>query len=345
MNHKLIALLTVGMSIVAVGFLISQKNPTNSENSLEEIAKIINSNSKSTWKATETPQLSFDIKNTKNMFNLMIGKVPDEFDKQPPLLTKTSDLPENFDPREKWPNCESLKEIRDQSACGSCWAFGAASAMSDRLCIGSNQQNQKRVSTEDILSCCHDCGIGCNGGMLYPTWMYWKIHGVSTGGVFDDKRWCKPYEFAPCNHHSQGPYDDCTKHHYNTPRCSNHCTNPDYKIPYTQDKMRAEKVYNLKGTEEDIMKELFERGPVEAAFTVYEDFLVYKSGVYQHKTGPGLGGHAVKLIGWGIEEGVKYWLLVNSWNQNWGENGTFKILRGVNHCGIEGNLVTGIAKF
>jgi len=42
-----------------------------------------------------------------------------------------------------------------------------------------------------------------------------------------------------------------------------------------------------------------------------------------------LGGHAVKLIGWGVdEEGVKYWKVVNSWNNTWGENGTFKIVRG-----------------
>ena len=272
MNHKIIALFAVGMSIVTVGFLMSQTPSRDSENSLQEIARLVNSDPTSTWKATETPQVSFDIKNTKNMFNLVIGDVPKEFDQQPPLLTKLSDLPENFDPREKWPNCESLKEIRDQSGCGSCWAFGAASAMSDRVCIGSNQQNQKRVSTEDILSCCHTCGMGCNGGFLYPTWMFWKNKGVSTGGVFDDKRWCKPYEFPPCNHHSDGPYDDCSKHHYNTPSCQSHCTNSDYKTPYSDDKIFADKVYNLSGKEDVVMQELFERGPVEAAFTVYEDF-------------------------------------------------------------------------
>lgn len=51
------------------------------------------------------------------------------------------------------------------------------------------------------------------------------------------------------------------------------------------------------------MKEIFENGPVEAAFMVYEDFLVYKSGVYKHNTGNFLGGHAIKIIGWGVEQG------------------------------------------
>ena len=38
--------------------------------------------------------------------------------------------------------------------------------------------------------------------------------------------------------------------------------------------------------------------PLQGAFSVYEDFLTYKSGVYQHTTGRMLGGHAIKLIGW-----------------------------------------------
>lgn len=60
--------------------------------------------------------------------------------------------------------------------------------------------------------------------------------------------------------------------------------------------------------------ELFKNGPVQTAFTVYEDFLSYRSGVYQHKTGNALGGHAVKMIGYGVENGTPYWLVVNSWN-------------------------------
>ena len=63
------------------------------------------------------------------------------------------DLPANFDLREAHPQCESLKEIRDQSTCGSCWAFGAAEAMSDRICIASNGKLQTRISTEQITAC------------------------------------------------------------------------------------------------------------------------------------------------------------------------------------------------
>ena len=31
--------------------------------------------------------------------------------------------PESYDPRDEYPHCKSLRQIRDQSGCGSCWAF------------------------------------------------------------------------------------------------------------------------------------------------------------------------------------------------------------------------------
>ena len=89
------------------------------------------------------------------------------------------------------------------------------------------------------------------------------------------------------------------------------------------------------------MAEIMKFGPVEGAFTVYEDFETYTSGVYQHITGRYLGGHAIRILGWGVENGQKYWLVANSWNESWGENGYFKILKGVNECGIESNVVAG----
>ena len=73
-------------------------------------------------------------------------------------------------------------------------------------------------------------------------------------------------------------------------------------------------------------------------------FMFLSSGVYRHTTGGMLGGHAIKIIGWGVENGDKYWLVANSWNPDWGDKGFFKILRGVDECGIEGQIVAGKAK-
>ena len=75
---------------------------------------------------------------------------------------------------------------------------------------------------------------------------------------------------------------------------------------------------------------------------MYADFPTYKSGVYQAHSSEQLGGHAIKLLGWGVEGGVPYWLAANSWNPDWGDKGFFKIKRGSNECGIEGDINAGL---
>ena len=50
---------------------------------------------------------------------------------------------------------------------------------------------------------------------------------------------------------------------------------------------------------------------------------------------------AVRIVGWGTESGGDYWLVANSWNSGWGDNGFFKIARGVNECGIESDVCAG----
>lgn len=72
--------------------------------------------------------------------------------------------------------------------------------------------------------------------------------------------------------------------------------------------------------------------------------VLYFAGVYQHVTGAFLGGHAIRIFGWGEEKGNPFWLVANSWNSDWGDNGTFKILRGSDQCGIENSIVAGLPK-
>jgi cathepsin B len=73
---------------------------------------------------------------------------------------------------------------------------------------------------------------------------------------------------------------------------------------------------------------------METAFTVYSDFMSYKSGVYHHVAGSSVeGGHAIKVLGWGHEEGMDYWLCANSWGTSWGIDGFFKIKFGEGDIG------------
>jgi len=247
--------------------------------------------------------------------------------------------PASFDSRDAWPGCSSLREVRDQSSCGSCWAFGAAEVMSDRICIASGQKDQTRVSAEDLVECCTDCGYGCEGGFPSAAFDFWESQGIVTGGLYGDQQYCKNYPFAPCAHHTTSDKYPACPGNYDTPSCKRECTNgSDYRTSKTYGSS-----YTVSG-ERQMMAEISTNGPVEVSFSVYEDFLTYKTGVYQHLTGSSLGGHAVKAVGYGEENGTKYWLIANSWNETWGLNGFFKIIRGEDACGIEGEAATGMPR-
>jgi cathepsin B len=123
------------------------------------------------------------------------------------------------------------------------------------------------------------------------------------------------------------------------PVCKNTCQT-NSTIDYATDKVKGASSYGISGVD-NIKMEIMTHGTVTAAFTVYTDFPTYSSGVYQHLTGEAEGGHAIKMIGWGVENGLDYWLCVNSWNNTWGDNGTFKILMG--DCGINNQVHAGLA--
>lgn len=53
-------------------------------------------------------------------------KLPESVSKKVPVMShdvENLQLPEFFDAREKWPECESIGKVRDQSACDSCWVM------------------------------------------------------------------------------------------------------------------------------------------------------------------------------------------------------------------------------
>jgi cathepsin B len=256
-------------------------------------------------------------------------------------VKKIADLPESYDLRTAFPNCKSVQMVRDQSACGSCWAFGAAEAMSDRICIQSKGQEQTLVSSENLVACCSDCGDGCNGGTPSVAWSFWQNTGIPSGGLYGDNSTCQPYKFPPCDHHVNGKYGPCPSDEYNTPTCSSSCVKAS-ALNYNSDLSFASSAYGVDADEQSIMTELYTNGSIEVDFTVYADFPLYKSGVYQQTSDEELGGHAVKLIGWGVENGTKYWLIANSWNNGWGDHGYFKIIRGVDECGIEDDPNAGM---
>ena len=111
-------------------------------------------------------------------------------------------------------------------------------------------------------------------------------------------------------------------------------------------KYKSKNYYRL-STVEDIQKAIMTNGPVEAGFEVYKSFMAYKSGVYSREWWQFwdelMGGHAIKIIGWGVQDDVEYWLIANSWGTTWGDlGGFFKIKRGDDTCNIEDQVYAGL---
>lgn len=308
----------------------------------EEMVQYINHKADTTWKAKHSERFK-----TVSDIRRMLGTIPDPNGYSLPKMFHSvgcdePELPEEFDARKQWPDCPTISEIRDQANCGSCWAFGAVEAMSDRICIASKGKYKPKLSAENLVACCPTCGMGCHGGFPPQAWSYWKRYGLVTGDLYNTTDGCQPYSFPPCEHHVKGTRPPC-KGDAKTPTCHHNCQSK-YPKPYEKDLWRGEHVFSIHSDEKQIMTEMMTNGPLEVDFEVYADFPSYSSGVYQHKAGGLLGGHAVRLLGWGVENGVKYWLIANSWNTDWGDEGYFKILRGSNECGIESDVNGGTPK-
>merc|ERR1712050_340808 len=160
-------------------------------------------------------------------------------------------IPTDFDVRTNWPKCASVSgHIRDQSACGSCWAFGSTEAFNDRRCIATGDTTL--LSTEDTVS---NCGLlkcfsmGCNGGQPGAAWNWFKSNGVVTGGDYDDigkGDTCAPYSLQPCAHHvpPTAKYPKCPSSEYPTPSIGSTCTEKSYSKSYAQDKKKAASSYS-----------------------------------------------------------------------------------------------------
>eukprot|EP00756_Hemistasia_phaeocysticola_P023126 Hpha_TRINITY_DN15872_c0_g1::TRINITY_DN15872_c0_g1_i1::g.187848::m.187848/K01363/CTSB; cathepsin B len=266
-------------------------------------------------------------------------------------------LPESFDARTRWPKCRSIEMIYDQGACGDCWAVSTVMAATDRWCIGKNQSENPILSVESMVGCCHVCGYGCGDGFPNYAWAWLAgqkgtPYGVVTGGGQNNTSWCSAYTVPTCNHYDTPdcPLPSCESGPpAKTPSCPSKCdAGSSYTVGFAEDNHQFSKSYAVPSTEEAIMQEIYTHGPVTAGFNVYSDWVHYPKGtganqIYSPTGGEELGGHAVRIIGWGVAAGEKYWLVANSFGPHWGiDGGYFKIKKGAGSAGIEQNVVAGV---
>ncbi|CAE7764053.1 cpr-6 [Symbiodinium sp. KB8] len=266
-------------------------------------------------------------------------------------------VPVSFDARAHWSKCNSIGIIRNQGR--------AVEPISQPVVFFSEEMQGLSLAPE-LLVQCDETNHGCGGGRLDDVWLFLRSHGVPQES-------CAPYEHClvptqrTCDydwqprptmqlHSDQQDEEPQSKHDICNGACADGSKMKLFKVAEVLCSDASEtldcRAYAAAPPRDvvGLQRELLTHGPVEVAFfvaqldiaQVFSDFMSYKRGVYFRTPGAfgPLGGHAVRLLGWGTEEdfgkdALDYWLIANSYSPRWGMHGLFRIRRGTNECGIE----------
>eukprot|EP01006_Ploeotia_vitrea_P050420 TRINITY_DN67459_c3_g5_i6.p1 TRINITY_DN67459_c3_g5~~TRINITY_DN67459_c3_g5_i6.p1 ORF type:complete len:357 (+),score=32.91 TRINITY_DN67459_c3_g5_i6:133-1071(+) len=201
-------------------------------------------------------------------------------------------------------NPKVLGPIWDQGECGDDWAFGSADCMSSTWALAGHPFVS--LSVEEIVQCSDEGDMGCNGGFPADA-MEWVI---KNGGINSWKNY--PYT----NLTARGDTGKCNK-----TKASHHVAHFSKcgTIP--------------KGNETALASYMLHHGVASIAVDA-EDWQQYKGGIMRaHCTSRQLDA-GISLVGFGEENGVKYWIARNSWTTEWGEKGYARFEYGVNCFGV-----------
>jgi C1A family cysteine protease len=190
-----------------------------------------------------------------------------------------------------------LGPVMNQGNCGSCVAFASVATLEATYRINAALPwLAPTFSPQQLFNC---GGGSCDYGWQPSTAAaYLKKQGIVDAA-------CSPYESG-----STGQDVQCKKNF-----CENQ-TDRTYKIA-------GSTTPSSWGGSATKVKEALKKGPLVTTLTVYEDFLVYSSGIYKSVSKKSVGGHAVSLVGFN-DEG-RYWIVRNSWGNDWGENGFIRV--------------------
>lgn len=260
-----------------------------------------------------------------------IGSTPKSSIVKSPLphtYLKPSDLPASYDIRSL--NGKSLAtDNRNQHIpqyCGSCWAHAATSALSDRINILRDGATPfVHLAPQVLVNCVTDASpqsgmnhsAGCFGGDTTAAFAW-----IAQNGIPDES--CQ-------NYLAKGDGKECTP--------INVCRNcAPGKGCWAVDKpplWYVEEHGQVFGVDH-IMAEIAARGPVTCTIAVPQALEDYTSGVFNDTTGAKGLDHDIEVTGYGTDtDGTPYWHIRNSWGVYWGEQGWFRLVRGVDNLGIE----------
>ncbi|XP_050667715.1 uncharacterized protein LOC126967282 [Leptidea sinapis] len=203
----------------------------------------------------------------------------------------TDYVPDSFDWRDK----NVVTPVKNQGACGSCWAFSCIGSVESQYAI----KNQRlALFSEQQLVDCDDRSFGCAGsmGIDYPF-----LYLMEKGGLLESD-----YPYIGMDGVCQ------------------------YKQEKVQVKLSGCRSLVVNGDEEKLKALIYKYGPASIAVAASE-LKSYRGGIVSDYTCYDYSvNHAVLLVGYGSEGGVPYWIVKNSWGSEWGENGFFRMQRGVN---------------
>jgi len=204
-----------------------------------------------------------------------------------------------------WREHGAVGPIKDQSQCGSSWAFAITTNLE-----GINYIKHKQFvsfSEQQILDC-DKIDYACSGGSMETGIQYIQ----QQGGIENDTDYPYTGKYQACKYDASKSAAKVTGYHYAPSK-----------------------------DEGKIRDMIFENGPLAVAINAIP-FFDYKGGIVDLDATqcPPTLNHGTALVGYGTENGKDYWILKNFWTINWGEQGYFRIARGKGTCGVNQYVIT-----
>ncbi|XP_071398025.1 cathepsin S-like [Centroberyx affinis] len=225
---------------------------------------------------------------------------PTDLQREPYTFVGSADaaVPDTMDWRER--GC--VTKVKDQGACGSCWAFSAAGALEGQLAKTTGKLVD--LSPQNLVDCSSKYGNrGCNGGLMHKAFQY----VIDNQGIDSDAS----YRYI-------GVEQKCRYNPLNrAANCSRYSLLPE-------------------GDEAALKQALATIGPISVGIDAARPkFAFAHSGVYDDPSCTQNFNHAVLVVGYGTLNGQDYWLVKNSWGTSFGDQGYVRMVRNKNNqCGI-----------